>query len=378
MEKIINFTIRFLAIVCLSAVLTATAAKTAHCVDYHKFPLTPLPQATCDEDSDSDGLMDCEEDVNKNGVWDENLGETDFQNADTDGDGLLDGEEGDRDGDGELGPDESDPLLADTDGDGVEDGDEARAGTLRNTCDTDEDGLSDGVEMGAIGPDDVNGCHGLQAAGTNFHNPYALDPLNPDSDADGLKDGEEDLNGNGWLDPDDTDPTRVDTDRDGIEDGVEALGDFDGDGIPDFDYKLVQGEGDCRPPQSISDLDCDGVPNARDDDSDNDGCPDGLEGSWLDSNANGIPDIFDNEAMTCPEPSANGGGATGGGTSQEQGDSSTSTGVSMYSADGADGAACSLSLYLNKTDFSLCYLNFLLFLVLVGFFTRPKKPALNS
>ncbi len=297
------------------------------------------PVGGCEADTDGDGLSDCEEDLDRDGVFDAEDGETDFQNADTDGDGLVDGDEGDRDGDGELGPDESDPTIADTDGDGILDGDEAREGTKRNTCDTDEDGLSDGVEVGAIQPDEVNGCHGLQPAGTNFHNPYGMDPLNPDSDADGLTDGEEDLNGNGWLDPDETDPSMVDTDRDGIEDGVEARGDFDGDGIPDFDFRMIQGEGECRPPEEISDLDCDGIPNARDDDSDNDGCADALEGSWIDANANGIPDIYDNEAKVCPEPASDSTGSTG--STAEESEDQTSASVDLPTRF-ADGPACSL------------------------------------
>lgn len=318
------------------------------------FGPTLKPHLTCDQDSDADGIGDCEEDLNGNGMLDpceQDLNgdgvvdikdcETDPYDADTDDDGLLDGEEGDRDGDGELGPDESDPLIADTDGDGVSDGDEARAGTKRNTCDTDGDGLSDGVEMGRIQPDDVNGCHGLQPAGSNFHNPYAMAPLNPDSDADGLLDGEEDLNGNGWLDPDETDPSVVDTDRDGLEDGVETLGDFDGDGLPDFDFRMVQGEGDCRPPASISDVDCDGVPNARDDDSDNDGCPDEQEGSWLDTNANGVPDVFDNEAKSCPEPAANTGGASSGSPAESDNGGLPSSSFPLHST---DGAACTIQM----------------------------------
>lgn len=263
--------------------------------------------------------------------------------VDSDGDGLPDSEEGVRDSDGMLGTDETDPKNADTDGDGVSDGEERRIGTKPTRCDTDEDGLSDGVELGAIQPEDVNGCHGLQAAGTNFRNPHALDPLNPDSDGDGLKDGEEDANGNGWLDPDETDPTIVDTDRDGVDDGVETKGDFDGDGLPDFDVQLVQGEGDCRPPKSVSDVDCDAIPNARDDDSDNDGCPDAQEGGWVDANANGIPDLYDNEAKACPETSeskpAQGDTAGGAGDGDDQGGA---LGQFSFPRDGYDGASCSL------------------------------------
>ena len=261
--------------------------------------------------------------------------------TDCDGDGLLDDEEGDRDGDGEFGPDETDPNLADSDGDGVDDGEERRLGTRGNVCDTDADGLSDGVELRRIQPDDVNGCHGLQPAGTNFKKPTILDPLNPDADGDGLADGEEDGNGNGWLDANETDPTIEDTDGDGLADGLEAQGDFDGDGLPDYDFRLIKGGQKCSPPESIADVDCDGVPNARDGDSDNDGCTDALEGGWVDADANGIPDVFDNQTKVCPDEVASGGGGTPA-VSADDGDDGASDGSSMFAIDPDDGGACGL------------------------------------
>ncbi len=293
--------------------------------------------ASCEADADSDGLSDCREDLDANGVVDE--GETDPENPDTDADGLLDGEEGDRNSSGALDPDESGPLLADTDGDGVADGEERRAGTLPNDCDTDKDGLSDGVELGALKPDGEGLCHGLQPAGTNFRKPNVFDPLNADSDGDGLKDGEEDFNGNGWLDPEDTDPTIMDTDRDGIEDGAENLGDFDGDGVADFDFHTIKGEGQCNPPEAVEDLDCDGIPNARDDDSDNDGCPDAQEEGWIDANVNGIPDLYDAETKACPEPATGGGSGGASGGEEEEPEAAVGSSFPMM-AD--DGGACSL------------------------------------
>ncbi|MBN1283481.1 MAG: hypothetical protein JXA24_06905 [Proteobacteria bacterium] len=303
------------------------------------------PVVSCDIDTDGDGIVDCLEDANRNGIWEPELGETDSHNPDTDGDGIIDGEEGDRDGDGELGTDESDPLVADTDGDGIPDGEERRLGTMRNMCDTDGDGLSDGVEMGVIQPEVKNGCHGLMAAGTNYKNPYRMDPLNPDSDFDGLQDGEEDKNGNGWVDPDETDPSIVDTDGDGLCDYVETTGDFDGDGLPDFDFQSIRGEAGCIPPKDISDLDCDGVPNARDDDSDNDGCPDAQEGGWLDADYNGIPDIYDKDAKLCPEPASdsNSGGSRGARTEEAQ--SALGEGP-LYPT---DGGACTLVRAVNTS-----------------------------
>ena len=47
------------------------------------------------------------------------------------------------------------------------------------------------------------------------------DPLNVDTDGDGIEDGVEDANQDGNVDWTETDPNNVDTDNDGIEDGIE-------------------------------------------------------------------------------------------------------------------------------------------------------------
>jgi len=84
----------------------------------------------------------------------------------------------------------------DSDGDGLLDGQEAEIGTDPYNPDTDADGLSDGEEV----------------------NLYQSDPLNPDSDWDGLKDGEEVLTFG-------TDLLRRDTDNGGVADGHEVIED---------------------------------------------------------------------------------------------------------------------------------------------------------
>jgi hypothetical protein len=95
---------------------------------------------------------------------------------DTDQDGIPDREE-DKNGDGILDDDETDPNDPDTDG----------------------DGLIDGIE---IDTSDGN----------------STDPRNHDTDGDYLKDGFEDQNGNGRVDPTETDPLNKDTDGDGVDD----------------------------------------------------------------------------------------------------------------------------------------------------------------
>lgn len=295
--------------------------------------------SSCKDDADCDELPDTTEDANGNGTVDK--GETDPKDSDTDNDGLLDGEEGDRDGDGKLSTDESSAVDADTDSDGLNDKEEDRLRTKPNLCDTDGDKLSDGVEAGYIQPTDKNGCHGLQAAGTNYKRPSVMDPLNPDSDSDGLKDGEEDKNGNGWVDSTESDPSVADSDGDGLSDAVEMLGDFDGDGVADFDVQSIKAGSNCSPPTSIADLDCDGMPNVVDVDSDNDTCADNKEGGWVDINSNSIPDVYDNQTKSCPQETTTVGGSQPS-TSSEEKKKTTSSAETAITGDGRDSAACAL------------------------------------
>lgn len=72
-------------------------------------------------DSDSDGLPDSAEDHNRNGIWDQELGETCAYNSDSDRDGLSDWAEVRGDGVYDEGFD-TDPLDGDTDADGLADG----------------------------------------------------------------------------------------------------------------------------------------------------------------------------------------------------------------------------------------------------------------
>jgi len=152
-----------------------------------------------DEDEDHDGLTFGEE--RKYG--------TNPYNADSDGDGLKDGDE--------ILRYNTDPLKADSDGDGLNDGSEVNwFHTMPNRTDTDGDGLNDGLEV-------------LK---------YDTDPLKPDSDGDGLSDGDEvskygtnpmkaDTDGDGLNDGDEitryrTDPRNPDTDGGGVDDGTEV------------------------------------------------------------------------------------------------------------------------------------------------------------
>jgi len=202
-----------------------------------------------DEDVDDDGLID--------GLDNEFQIGTDILNPDTDEDELLDGEEV-----YEYG---TDPLNPDTDDDTLLDGIEVHTHkTDPKRQDTDNDGLSDPVEV-------KEGHLDLLNIGPIY---YRTDPLDPDTDDDTISDGEE-VYGWSWaidrkvplgskvipppIDekfkklkikypfPDpyrarfQTDPVDPDTDGDGLMDGEEKemvlsplTKDTDGDQIEDF------------------------------------------------------------------------------------------------------------------------------------------------
>lgn len=122
---------------------------------------------------------------------------TDPNNPDTDGDGLTDYEEIHITGTNPLKYDTAENGINDAeddiDGDGLSNKEEITLGTSVSSSDTDEDGLSDYDEL----------------------NIYNTDPLNADSDADSINDGEEIAIG---LDPNDPETF----------------------GVPDAEYKVAQ------------------------------------------------------------------------------------------------------------------------------------------
>ncbi|MFT6399408.1 MAG: MYXO-CTERM domain-containing protein, partial [Bradymonadia bacterium] len=129
------------------------------------------------------------------------------------GGGIDDGTEVLLDGTDPLDPADDILPTEDTDGDGLTDEEElATYGTDPLNPDTDGDGVNDGTEVGDDDP---------------------TDPLNPDSDSDGLCDGPEavgdeceageDLDRDGVVDDGETDPNDVDTDDDGVPDGTELF-----------------------------------------------------------------------------------------------------------------------------------------------------------
>lgn len=136
-------------------------------------------------------------------------------------------------------------AAVDTDGDGLTDTDEInRYHTNPNNPDTDGDGLTDGQEVRYLG----------------------TDPLKADSDGDRITDNAEvagfDYAGKRWY----TNPRSPDTNQDGLPDGQECP-----ERVADSPGQLSPVGAVCR------DTDGDGVPDVFDDDNDGDGVPDRID-----------------------------------------------------------------------------------------------------
>lgn len=174
-------------------------------------------------DTDKDGLIESEEDKNRNGRVD--VGETDPNVPDTDGDGLSDGDEVD------LG---TDPLNPDTDGDGINDTEDVFPNDSNEWLDTDEDGYGDNCDVFTNDPNewldtDEDGYGDNSDVFPNdtkewidTDNDNIGNNADPDDDNDGLLDVNEDKNGNGIVDNGETDPLKWDTDGDDYSDGEDA------------------------------------------------------------------------------------------------------------------------------------------------------------
>ena len=292
-----------------------------------------------DIDSDNDGIHDVEEggdsalDTNNDGVIDgddENFKDEDkdgmddtsestpvtdsdgdgtpnYQDIDSDNDGIHDVEEGgdgefDTNGDGAI--DESDDGFSDLDNDGMDD--DSEASTELNTdlddipnyldIDSDNDGIHD-VEEGGDGALDTNGDGVIDSEDDGYSDndgdgmdddsestPVTEsdadtypDYIDLDSDNDGIQDvleggdGDLDTNGDGWVDKDDE--GFVDEDGDGMDDRAEAT--------------------------PVTESDRDGFPDYQDIDSDNDGIHDVVEGGdgSLDTNKDGQLDENDDNYL---------------------------------------------------------------------------------
>jgi hypothetical protein len=199
--------------------------------------------------------------------------------ADTDNGSVLDGVE-DTNKNGRVDAGERDPLVTaddvpparDPDADGVDTDDEIPLGLDPNDADSDDDGVIDGQDgltdtdgdgrIDALDPDsDGDGLNdgterGVTQAtaptGTNTASPNFVpdadpstttDPKKADTDADGRGDGQEDGNKNGRIDysAGETNPNDPDTDDGGVSDGDEAQANTNP--LDDADDYIVTGAG---------------------------------------------------------------------------------------------------------------------------------------
>jgi len=214
-------------------------------------PTDPGDHPSDGPDSDNDGLIDDVETETGVFVSPSDTG-TDPHNPDTDGDGFTDGDEALI-----YGTDPCDPNSHpdfdpnDRDGDGLSDDDELLYGTDPDDPDTDDDGLGDGFEV----------CYdGTCSSFDPYPEGGDLDPLNPDTDGDGYGDRDEITSGTDPLDPD-SHPLPGDTDGDGLNDEDERIfgtnprdPDTDGDGLTDGDEVHVYGTDPTDPDTDDDDL----------------------------------------------------------------------------------------------------------------------------
>ncbi len=235
-------------------------------------------------DTDMGGLDDGAEDTNKNGRIDageknpnDPSDDTTTPPVDTDMDGLTDAEETSKG---------TNPMDADSDDDGVIDGQEPnwaddtdRDGRINALDpDSDGDGLKDGTELGVtMANRDTNVAAGNFVADADPSTKTSAVAV--DTDRGGLSDGVEDTNLNGRRDAgeknplDPADDRGTDTDMDGLTDDEERMAGTNPMDADSDDDGVIDG----REPRWSIDSDGDGLINALDPDSDNDGLFDGTE-----------------------------------------------------------------------------------------------------
>ena len=287
-----------------------------------------------DPDSDDDGINDGDEISGGENPFD---GEpTDPNDPDSDNDGINDGDEVNGTENDQYNNEPTNPNDPDTDGDGVEDGTETNGNyengaSNPNDPDTDGDGVEDGEE-------DKNKDGDVDTGETDPTVPWDPDG---DDDNDGISNSDE-CNATGQNCPD-TDGDGVpdyidgDSDNDGISDKQEnspsdnidgGNGDNDSDnsnGSTSSDNDSNNGDNPSNPgggnapvppnlPSSSSssastvntDVDGDGIPNYRDNDSDGDGVWDLIEGDDNDSDGQNDQDIQPDNDGRIPATSCGG------------------------------------------------------------------------
>jgi hypothetical protein len=311
----------------------------------------PNDMDACDPDHTSDACdFDLDGTPNGGDLDDDGDGVADIldvdpynPDSDSDNDGLTDDFE--TGGDGNYNPDEdSDPLnpcdpdpsaLAcigtDDDNDGYysdfnvddplydpDDTNPCIPDGCSLSCDLDNDGIVNSVDIdddfdGVKDVNDVDPCDPMsdsdadgipdiiETGGDGAYNiAFDTNPLNPDTDEDGLSDGIEDANQDGEWNPDtETNPLNPDTDDDNIVDGVE---DANQDGVYEPGSESDPKD-QCSPNETfpVCDWDNDGIPNSIDMDDDGDCVPDDQDLANFDINSDS-----DNDGISDREECDNG------------------------------------------------------------------------
>ncbi|EDW24986.1 GL23092 [Drosophila persimilis] len=236
-----------------------------------------------DDDDDDDEDARSANDIDGDGIPDD-------EDDDIDGDGIPNDKDDDIDGDGIPNEDDDD-----MDGDGVpnEDDDDIDGDGVPNSKDEDIDG--DGVRN--ADDEDIDGD------GTVNHEDDDLDgdgtPNHEDNDFDGdgvPNDEDEDMDGDGTVNHEDKDldGDGVQNDEDEDIDGDGKVNhedeDLDGDGVRNEKDEDLDGDGKAN--TEDEDLDGDGVPNDKDDDLDGDGI---LNEHDNDVDGDGVPNERDDD-----------------------------------------------------------------------------------
>lgn len=156
-----------------------------------------------------------------------------------------------------LNPEDSSDAASDQDGDGLTSLEEFTVKTDPTKPDTDDDGLSDGDEAQSLDTDPNDPDSDADDLGDSEEvNQYHTNPLDPDSDGDGLSDLTE-------VSETHTNPVDADTDHDGLDDawelqyGLDPLEPEDANADPDQDEltNLEEFAVDTDPNRADTDLD---------------------------------------------------------------------------------------------------------------------------
>ncbi|XP_034488481.1 sarcalumenin isoform X2 [Drosophila innubila] len=274
------------------------------------------PRRDDDDDDDDDGGLDEKETVE---ITDVDSTEDAKSDNDIDGDGIPDDEDDDIDGDG-IPNDEDDDIDGDgipndkdddIDGDGIpnEDDDDIDGDGIPNEQDDDIDGdgipneQDDDIDGDGIPndeDDDIDGDGVPNEKDNDIDGDGIANQKDKDIDGDGIPNQDDnDLDGDGLSNEKDADldgdgkANHEDSDLDG--DGLpnEKDEDLDGDGKANHEDEDIDGDGTLN--HEDSDIDGDGVHNDEDHDVDGDGLTNSEEPQSMDIDGDGVPNNLDDD-----------------------------------------------------------------------------------